>query len=278
MLDTLNIPTSLDYASVFYFAGTNVIQTWNKPRNCRFIYMITIGGGAGGGGGGTATGAFYASGGQAGTVSRALYPASMIPNTIGITIGAGGAGGAPLGNGSTGGRTIISILDRFNTATTLLCATGTTNAQPGVYNASITPSGATVLGTSGAIIFAMFSSNTGRNGNVSGTVDLTTTPLNGTPIGGAASHAGYGSTNITPAIPSGLASTTGNGGNGIDGQFTWAPFISFGGSGGGSSTVASGGNGGNGAFGAGGGGGGYGPTGGGRGGRGGDGLAVIIAI
>ena len=54
MLDIFNIPGQQDNVKIFYARGTTDWQTWTKPRNCKFIWMMCMGGGAGGGGGSTA--------------------------------------------------------------------------------------------------------------------------------------------------------------------------------------------------------------------------------
>ena len=49
MLDIFNIPGQQDNVKIFYAAGTTDWQTWQKPRNCKFIWIMCMGGGSGGG-------------------------------------------------------------------------------------------------------------------------------------------------------------------------------------------------------------------------------------
>ncbi len=50
MIDIFNLP-NINNSQVFYTQGSGIWQTWQKPRNCKFIHFTLIGGGGGGGGG-----------------------------------------------------------------------------------------------------------------------------------------------------------------------------------------------------------------------------------
>lgn len=288
MLDISNILTNSDYVSIFYdtgavgLGGNSVTKTWTKPRNCKFVYMIAIGAGGGGNGGTTST---QGTPGCAGSITRALYPASIIPDTLFVQVGRGGAGGAVGGSGAIGGPTRIYARGGNTLVTTnlLINATGGQNG----FNAS-------AWTTTGAGVLALLTS-TGSPNPVAVTpgtnVTYSTAGVSAGVAGMCLCQGTEGGRQVGPTsamgiqaplgdliIPGGIASTVGNGGDGNDGIFSLAPFYATGGTGGGGSSVAAGGNGGNGAYGCGGGGGAAGATAGGRGGRGGDGLAIIIAI
>ena len=58
------------YEGQFYLRNDefgNTWQTWQKPRGCKFVYMLVIGGGAGGGGGQSGTGVGRTGGGGGGS-------------------------------------------------------------------------------------------------------------------------------------------------------------------------------------------------------------------
>lgn len=78
--------------------------TWIKPANCEWVRIIIVGGGAGGAVGtkGTTPALRGGDGGGGGGTSFIEVPASLLPNSVTVTIGAGGAGGTS-GVGSTGG-------------------------------------------------------------------------------------------------------------------------------------------------------------------------------
>lgn len=82
--------------------------TWTKPANAEFIYACLIGGGGGGGSGykgdPLGIGALGGSGGNGGGVCIInKYPANLLPASIPVVVGAGGAGGiGPTVNNSMG--------------------------------------------------------------------------------------------------------------------------------------------------------------------------------
>jgi hypothetical protein len=67
MIDYFNIPGNNLGTQVFYFVpsstSVNEFDFWQKPKNCKFVYIIAIGGGGGGAGGQTGTGNRYGGGG-----------------------------------------------------------------------------------------------------------------------------------------------------------------------------------------------------------------------
>ena len=111
MLDLSHIPNSQQDVQIFYSNGiTNAWQTWNKPRKCNYVWIMCIGGGGGGAGGQTTVGGVSAAtGGASGAVSRALYNAQQLPDSLYVQVGQGGAGGNASVNGSAGNRSWVAL-------------------------------------------------------------------------------------------------------------------------------------------------------------------------
>ena len=295
MLDLSHIPDSQQDVKIFY-AGPSW-QTWTKPKKCQWVWIMCIGGG-GGGAAGTLNNSSSPTGGGSGAVTRAMFNASHLPDTLFIFPGIGGVGGSISGGtGVPGGRSFVSI--SVSAATTnIILASGTVAATGGTGNGSVVGSGETAFTTTqGAFAtLSTFSSTAGQSspGPNGPQWVLNVIPLNSQITCAGASGGGIGvpsfapsgapipATSISPLIPGGTGTTAAatNGGNGGSGYTSWKPFFSLGGSGGGSAISGSGGRGGDGGIGSGGGaGGGSGVVGGfGRGGKGGDGLVVIVAF
>jgi len=286
MLDLSHIPNNQENIKVFYSTGiTNAWQTWQKPRKCQYVWIMCIGG-AGGGGGGSGVQFVQSTGGGSGAVTRALFNASHLPDTLYVQVGIGGAGGANLTNGSTGNKSNVSILPN-TTTTNIVLASGNTAAVGGQSGTGIAAAGETASTTANATFLTLsnFISTAGRPSSAFDGIDdwLPTNPLTSQitcPGAGGSVTGGGGSiqaTSISPSIPGGAIGAIG--GNGQNGITSWKPFYSLGGSGGGPATSGKGGNGGNGGIGSGGGGGGSATDGEpGKGGDGGDGLVVIISF
>lgn len=86
---------------LFVTAGSS---TWIKPANAKTVRVIIIGGGGGGGGGFGNLGGYNAisgAGGGGGGRVEMILSASSLPDTVSITVGAGGTGGAPSTNGGS---------------------------------------------------------------------------------------------------------------------------------------------------------------------------------
>ena len=102
-------------------------QTWNKQDDATMIHILCIGGGAGGGSGrldSSATARYGGGGGGGGAVTSIFFPAFLIPDTLYVQVGLGGAGGAAQtvnatnGNaGSNGGTSYVSVYPSFTGAT-----------------------------------------------------------------------------------------------------------------------------------------------------------------
>lgn len=88
--------------------------TWYKPANCEWVRVILVGGGGGGTGGykGLSGWIYGGNGGGGGGTSFIELPASLLPESVVITIGAGGSGGTntPGAGGSGGTSTFGNIL------------------------------------------------------------------------------------------------------------------------------------------------------------------------
>jgi len=300
MLDVFNIPGQQDNVKIFYAAGTTAWQTWQKPRNCKFIWMMCMGSGGGGAGGGGNIGGVGVgtSGGGSGGVVKALFPANVLPDILYIFVGVGGAGGAGGtasnngAQGSTGVKSFVTITPVTIATPAVLnvvCVSGNIAAGGGFQTTGGSAESIATINNAGLLSLANFSAIAG----VAGNVNPTTGPTAITPLGSALTIGGgmggdaapgrttggaISATSISPTIAGGTIGQVG--GSGI---VSWKPFYSLGGAGGGGVDTGTpstlGGNGGNGAYGSGGGGGGASATGnGGAGGKGGDGLVIIATF
>lgn len=295
-MDFFNLQNNNLNNQVFFANGSTTWQLWQKPKNCKFVFIFTIGGGGGGGSG-------YASstlnptisgggGGGASSLTRAFYPANMIPDTLYIQVGTGGKGGNPItstgvGNpGLTGGISYVCVFPSAVTSNILIASgsVGALGGGGGTLSPAAVPSG----GASGQFFVRTIGSSTGylnylgyfnsantlsggagsyTNGN---TVSVASFPVSGGGGGGGITtgtqYAG-GSVTGSGEVPT----TTGGfvpGGNGNNGFNFKTPSLDSmlqtlmyftGGAGGAASYEASSGiagNGGNGSYGCGGGGGG----------------------
>lgn len=288
MLDLSNIPSQQQQTYTLYATGN--WQAWNKPRNAKFIEIFCLGGGAGGaitsvGAGATAGGL---GGGSAGIV-RGLIPAFLLPDTIYILVGKGGAGS--IGNNTNGGAGGISYvgLQPSTSEQTLICKSSTLTASGNGTGATISVVGLSAFGNLG-----LFTAVAGVNGSSGGTsaptnggsqAALGTNLTTGGAGGGGKTAASFGTGgNITAAsaiLTNQVSGGQGDAAAGNSGYGTLIPFCGTGG-GGGAGRVGStgaGGRGGDGWYGCGGGGAGGGQTASGtKGGDGGDGLVIITVI
>ena len=287
-------------------------QSWTRPKNAKWLWLLVGNGGQGGGGGrsGGAGGTARGGGGAGGTgpVSTLIIRASLLPRELFILTGAGGAGGAAGAPGVTPADAAISMIcispnPPASNSGPLLVLTGGNGGGHGGDGGTTT----TAAGGGGGVI-----NSTGINYWVNaGIANYTISPLTGGAGASGALAANAAaismSTNVHYAFPGtggGSADTSdgvGNGGNytslpaivgpahdggvggatgGADGTqgrlVRLAPFLSIGGTGGGAGgATGNGGIGGNGGPCAGGGGGGGGIVGG-AGGRGGPGIVMIM--
>jgi len=274
--------------------NTSGFQTWIKPPGISFIHIIAIGAGGGGAGAfpfSAGSAARGGGGGGGGSMNSTFLPAYLVPDTLYVNIGIGGAGGAAstvVGTanvGSTGNSTYVGFYP-IQTAAYTLCM-----ANPGSGGGAPTAGGggggggnpgatatSTFFPTSQVGLRTYTGGQTGGQAVTNGAATAITAEKRVTSGGGGSGNSvgnviGTGaSINVASLIAAIAASPAGTNGS----QFTdLINFIFSGGTGASSSTTISGSNGGSGGYGCGGGGGGVGPGRGGAGGAGGDGLVII---
>jgi hypothetical protein len=272
MLDVFNTiaPSTANYQEFYYTATSSASrqQTWNKPRGASMVRILVIGSGGGGSNGFTGR----STGGAGGAVISLLIPALLLPDSLYIVAGRGGAGGLASNtvarNGSAGDFTGAYTLD----GTGIIIASGG-NGGTSSGGTGVTPS-ISNLGSCG-----VSSGQAGQNGASADTsITLSTTTFLSGGAGGSTTTTGLGA-NVPaqfgyPTVSGGATS----GANGENGYFRTQPImLGTGGAGGAGNASGAGGNGGNGGLGCGGGGGGFGSTISGAGGNGGNGAVYIWA-
>ena len=293
MLDFSHIPSQQQQTFTFYATGN--WQTWNKPRNAKMIEIFCLGGGAGGGQHTVSTGNSFAGGGGAsGGIVRGLIPAFLLPDTIYILVGKGGAGPSTSATAGSVGNISYVALQPTTSEQTLICKSSTTTpggggaasgggGAPTISVVSLSAFGnlglftaiAGVAGTNGALTTV----GTGTNQAALGT-NIVTGGCGGGGKGSAGFFGQGGSiTSASVVLTSPVSGGLVDGAEGSSGYGTLQPFCGTGGAGGAgrSGTTGQGGRGGDGWYGCGGGG-----TGGGsvatKAGDGGDGLVIITVI
>jgi len=103
-------PSSTAKSDVFTSSGT-----WSKPSGITFVQVQLWGAGGGAGSGAIGTSSNAGGGGGGGGSSIYTFPASTVPSSVTVTIGAGGSGGAAQTSGSgaagsAGGNTTFGSL------------------------------------------------------------------------------------------------------------------------------------------------------------------------
>jgi len=301
MLDLSHIPNSQQDIKV-YNANGNSWQTWQKPRKCQWVWIMAIGGG-GGGSFGSSTISAANTGGGSGAVTRAIFNALDIQDTLYIQVGLGGIGGVQnVTSPTSGSRSFVSFFPT-TTAANVIVSSGNTGAGAGVTGDSGLTAAGETSATSTSAVFIILSNYLSTIGistiGITGSAAPTNiTPLTSQIVTPGAMGAGLPALNtispdnggsilsstISPLIAGGLATAVvgATAQNGADGITSFKPFFSTGGAGGGSANNTSdsgfGGNGGKGGIGSGGGGGGSGKSGAGIGGNGGDGIVIIVSF
>jgi len=287
MIDVFNIPSSTQNTITFYATGN--WQTWNKPRNAKFIEIFCLGGGAGGAisviG---ASGRNGGNGGGASGIVRGIIPAFLLPDTLYILVGKGGVGSTTNNTaGGVGGISYIGLQPSISEQT-LICKSSTTAPNNTTVGATISTVSLSAFGNLGLFtaIAGVGASAGGTNtpGQGGSQTALATSLVTGGAGGGGkttVSFAAGGNINSASAIlTSQVNGGVANAQDGDSGYGTLIPFCGTGGAGGAGRQGDSGigGNGGNGWYGCGGGGAGGTTTTGLRGGNGGDGLVIITVI
>ena len=92
-------------------------QTWQKPKNCKYVYITTIGSGGGGGGGrrSASNTTYGGGGGGSGAIACGFFQAAVLPDVLYVQVGSGGFGGtgasiqANGGNGGSGEISYVSV-------------------------------------------------------------------------------------------------------------------------------------------------------------------------
>jgi hypothetical protein len=293
MLDISHIPSQQQSTFILYTTGD--WQTFVKPRNAKFIEIFCLGGG-GGGGHCTINAAGSAGAGAGGSsgIVRGIIPAFLLPDTLYIQVGKGGAGAKTSGGGgSTGGISYVG-LQPLTSEQTLVCKSSTAGATGGLASGTAGSAGSVSVPALSAfgnlgLFTAIAGINGSSGGNNTGAAGTSQTALasnitTGGVGGGGKTASVFGAGGSINAAPVILTSTVlggvASGQDGENGYGTLQPFCGTGGSGGAgrSGTTLAGGKGGNGFYGCGGGGGGGASATGGFGGDGGDGLVIITVI
>lgn len=97
------IPGHIDPAFARRVWVINTTTSWHKPAGQWTAFAFDICGAGGGGGGGASAGsARGGAGGGAGYRMQLIVPAIFVPDTIDITVGIGGTGGASINGGGSG--------------------------------------------------------------------------------------------------------------------------------------------------------------------------------
>lgn len=305
-----NIPDKVNNNIFIYNAdAADSFQVWNKPAGISMVNIVTIGGGGGGGAGYHGSASLITArggcGGAAGGLVSTTIPAILLPDTLYLLVGKGGAGGPAYtdavilnrtgSNGSSGDISYVCLYPEINSGSVLI-QSSQTRPGGGTGGQTTTQAAATAititnandlkwLGITGIVntpTAAGVGSTTAALSSIT-YVGFLTGGAGGGQIANNGSGQGGGSvimTNINAAfsisVPGGAFGVVAPGSVGF---FKQSPFISTGGAGGGGTYNASrggrGGNGGRGAYGCGGGGGGSGGSFNGSGGDGGDGLIII---
>ena len=112
------------FTAVQSVTTTNGWVSWTKPFGVSWVYIFlqAAGGGGGKGAGGAATVA--SGGGGAGGNSKLLVPAFLLPDTLYVRPGSGGAGSTTSANATAGTQSYVSIQPNTTTANLVLTQAG----------------------------------------------------------------------------------------------------------------------------------------------------------
>jgi hypothetical protein len=152
-------------------------QTWEKPKNCKYVYILAIGAGSGGGAGrrSTSNNAGGGGGGASGAITKGFFQADVLPDVLYVQVGNGGYGGTGASiaaNGGAGGPgeiTYVSVGPNTSAAF-IVMQSGNTAATGGAGGLVASVSGGvaeTVWGLTGAFgNIGQMSSYAGQNGGI----------------------------------------------------------------------------------------------------------------
>ncbi len=307
MLDLNHLSKPTTGSTDYFFGKSSTLggswEIWEKPRGINMINITCIGGGGGGGGGASNTSATArggGAGGSSGGFTTLSIPAIYLPDSLYVSAGAGGLGGAPgnpaaLGTVGTGSYVALAPYTTLTGIYTVCYANGgTVSAVQASSTVTSTAPGAVAAATIANMLIAglgNFSALAGQvggagglfNNGVGGAISFPVTGLllsGGAGGGGGSSTGGAVNASVQASYVYFSTLTGGTSGNpatdGRSGYQIQQPLLSIGASGGGagSNNNAAAGNGRPGGIGCGGSGGGGGSTGG-TGGAGGPGLVII---
>jgi hypothetical protein len=196
LTDALGAKAAQAQVDVYSTAGT---FTWTKPANAKSVHVALFSGGGGGGSGRktpSGTAGSGGGGGAGGNYSERILQAALLGESVSVTVGAGGQGGAAVTTNPVGGTNgNVGIVGGNSSFGTFVTAFG---GGPGGFGTITT--GAAGSNTANSVR-AMFLGGAGNTGNL-------TAGGAGTGAGtGAAGGGGGGGIAATPA-----ASAGGNGG------------------------------------------------------------------
>lgn len=268
MLDLSHIPDTpgIDIQKFYGSVGTTLTewQTWRKPRGCKFVYMIGVGGGSSGGCGvNTSTTSGGGAGGGSGSQTSLYIPAFLLPDILYIQAG---QGGAPQNTSGVIGAAGTSTLVAYEPYTATTARMTVLFANPGAVTgtaATTTAGGAAGTAAASATISDMILAGKGRytffagmpgaaGGSSTGTGSSVTLSTSGLMVSGGSGGAGDGANsggNITgitgspylPTVSGGIAASGSTPGK--NGSSFIAPYflMNYGGSGGGGGNTTAGG-------------------------------------
>lgn len=260
--------SALDKKGVLSYDVYLANDTWEKPVGAKVVEVFAIGGGGGGGKGAAGAAGTTRPGGSGGGPGGAVigqFDATLLADTVAITVGAGGAAGTVSGAFNQGGNGGNSS---FGTYVTAGGGTGGLSGNFFLVNQTGGAAGASslVVGPGGGGVFTGLGFQVpGANGHVgsgAGGAAISNANVTSPALAGGNSSAGVGG--IAGGVSSaGGAGTNGSGTNGGAG-------------GGGGGTASAGGNGGANGGAGGGGGAALSPAVAGNGGAGGAGIVIVI--
>jgi hypothetical protein len=141
---TTGFATKNNQSNTVFLTGAGA-RSFELPQDCSFVTISACGGGGAGANGATGTTAqvkWGGGGGSSGSISVAMWPRFFLPDTIYITIGAGGING-----GAAASNTVVGVQAGSTTSGLLVtglagtAATAGTTANPGLGGTAVTKPG-----------------------------------------------------------------------------------------------------------------------------------------